>query len=164
MVTQITAKWALKASEYRFMRVAPVSPTVRSQLLSIAQRRTEPKGAVLFRRNEPALGIFLVRTGSVGLRLEGELGKSVWGRTATAGSIVGLPGTLSGDKYSLSAVTMKKADLAFVDRSALLKMIKCDPCVGLELMRALGDEIVRTRGILASARRVRRQTRSRSTH
>ena len=150
MVTQITARCCLNHQNADSMRVAPVSQTVRSQLLSVARRRTEPKGAVLFRRNEPAFGIFLICKGSVGLRLEGKQGKSVWGRTATAHSIVGLPATLSGDRYSLTAVTLEKSDLAFVDRSALLELIKGDTRVGLDLMRALGDEVVRMRGILAS--------------
>jgi CRP/FNR family transcriptional regulator, polysaccharide utilization system transcription regulator len=132
------------------MRVASVSPTVRSRLLSVSRRISEPTGAVLFRRNEPAFGVFLICKGSVSLRLEGEQVKSEWERTATVDSIVGLPGTLSGGKYSLTAVALENSDLAFVDRSALLDLIKHDTSVGLELMRALGKEVVQTREVLAS--------------
>lgn len=139
------------------MRVAPVSPTVRSQLLRVARHITEPTGAVLFRRNEPAFGIFLICKGSVSLRLEGEQGESEWERTATVDSIVGLPGTLSGGRYSLTAVALEKSDLAFVDVSALLDLIKRDTSVGLELMRALGKEVVEMREVLASAPRTTRK-------
>ena len=111
---------------------------------------TEPKGAVLFRRNEPAFGIFLVRTGSVSLRLESGEGKSTLDRTAEAGSIVGLPGTLTGGRYSLTAVTLEESDLGFVDRDSLIGLIQSDPAVGLEIMRALGEEVLQMRAILAS--------------
>jgi CRP-like cAMP-binding protein len=129
------------------MRVAPVSESVQSRLLSVSRRITEPIGAVLFRRNKPAFGIFLICKGSVRLWLEGEHGELVWERTATSDSILGLPGTLSGNRYSLTAVVLEKSDLAFVDRSALLEVIQKDTSVGLELMRALGEEIVQMRAV-----------------
>jgi len=113
---------------------------------------------VLFRRNEPAFGIFLICKGSVSLRLELERGQPHWERTATRNSIVGLPGTLSGARYSLTAVALEKSDLAFVDGSALLDLIKRDTSVGLELMRALGEEVVQMREVLASAPGTTRKT------
>jgi CRP-like cAMP-binding protein len=131
------------------MRVAPVSQTAQSQLLAKARRVPEPKGAVLFRRDEPAFGIFLVRKGSISLRLESEEGKAILDRTVTRDSIVGLPATLSGGRYRLTAVTLEESELAFVDRLALIKLIKGDPSIGLELMRALGEELLQMRAILA---------------
>ena len=135
------------------MRVAPVSQTVQSKLLAKARRVPEPKGAVLFRRDEPAFGIFLVRKGSISLRLESaEEGKPILDRTVTRDSIVGLPGTLSGGRYSLTAVTLEKSELALVERLALIQLIKSDPSIGVELMRALGEEVLQMRATLASAR------------
>jgi CRP-like cAMP-binding protein len=131
------------------MRVAPVSQTVQSQLLAKARRVPEPKGAVLYRRDEPAFGIFLVRKGSISLRLESEEGKAILDRTVTRDSIVGLPATLSGGRYSLTAETLEESELAFVDRLALIELIKGDPSIGLELIRALGEELLQMRRILA---------------
>jgi len=133
------------------MRVAQVSQAVQSQLLAKARRVREPKGAVLFRRDEPAFGIFLVRKGSISLRLECDKGKVLLDRTAKRNSIVGLPATLAGERYSLSAVTLEESQLAFVDRLALIELIKDDPSIGLELMRTLGDEVIQMRAMLASA-------------
>jgi CRP-like cAMP-binding protein len=133
------------------MRVAAVSQTAQSQLLAKARRVTEPRGAVLFRRGEPAFGVFWVRKGSIGLRLDAEDGQSLWDRTATADSIVGLPGTLAGGHYSLTAVALEESELAFIDRQALIELIQDDPGLGLELMRALADEVLQIRARLASA-------------
>jgi CRP-like cAMP-binding protein len=133
------------------MRVAPVSPTAYSQLLAQARRVQEPKGAVLFRRDEPAFGIFLVQKGRISLRLESDDGKPILNRTLTQDSIVGLPSTLSGGRYSLTAVTLEESELAFVDRQALIELIRGEPSLGLELMRALGDEVLQMRATLASA-------------
>ena len=54
--------------------MALVSGTAQSHLLAMAQRVTKSKDAVLFRSGEPAFGVFLVRKGSVGLRLEARRG------------------------------------------------------------------------------------------
>ena len=132
------------------MRVAPVSKTVQSHLLAAARPVTEPKGAVLFRRDEPAFGIFLVQKGSISLRLESGEGKAILVRTATPGSIIGLPATLSGGRYSLTAVTREKSELALIDRPVLLALIKGDSSLGLELLRALGEEVAQMRAVLAS--------------
>ena len=132
------------------MRVAPVSQTAQSQLLAKARGLTEPKGAVLFRMGEPAFGIFLLRKGSLSLRLESGEGKVLVDRTVTPNSIVGLPSTLSGGRYSLTAVTLEESDLALVDRPVLMELVKSDPSLGLELMRALGEEVLQMRAILAS--------------
>ena len=133
------------------MRVAPVSQTVHLQLLAKACRVAEPKGAVLFRRGEPAFGIYLVQKGSISLRLESEEGTAILDRTVTRDSIIGLPATLSGGRYSLTAVTLEESELAFVDRPALIGLIKDDPSIGLELMCALGEEVLQMRETLASA-------------
>ena len=131
------------------MRMASLSPTVRSQLLSVAPRVIEPKGAVLFRRDEPAFGIFLICKGSVSLRLEVENG-SGWDRTAMRDSVVGLAGTLSGNRYSLTALVSEESELAFLGRSVLLNLIKSDPKVGLGLMQALAEEIMQARAEFVS--------------
>jgi CRP-like cAMP-binding protein len=133
------------------MRVAPVSPIAYSQLLAQAHRVQEPKSAVLFRRDEPAFGIFLVQKGSISLRLESDEGQAILDRTVTEDSIVGLPSTLSGGRYSLTAVTLEESELAFVDRHALVELIRSEPSLGLELMRALGEEVLQMRATLASA-------------
>ena len=130
------------------MRMAAVSSTIKSQLLSVAPLFKEPKGAVLFRRNERAFGIFLICIGSVTLRLEAEGGTSGWNRTAVSDSIVGLAGTLSGNLYSLTAVVSENAELAFLGRGIVLDLIKNDPNVGLGSMQTVAEEIVQARAVL----------------
>jgi len=132
------------------MRVAPVSPEIQSQLIANAVRTTEPAGAVLFRRDEPAFGVFVVLRGSVSLRLEGSSGKVLVNRIATSDSIIGLPGSLAGGRYSLTAVALEESELAFLNLQSLYELIRGNSNVGLELMHALGDEVLQMRAILVS--------------
>jgi CRP/FNR family transcriptional regulator, polysaccharide utilization system transcription regulator len=114
---------------------------------------SEPKGTILFHRNDPASGIFLICKGRVALKLEvGQHGVAVLNRTVARDSILGLPGTLSNGKYSLTAVAIEDSEVAFVDRASLLELIKTDNSgVGLELIRLLGEEVLRIRDVIASS-------------
>jgi CRP/FNR family transcriptional regulator, cyclic AMP receptor protein len=142
------------ARECWLMRVAAVSPDVQSRILTIARRLTEPRGGVLFRRGEPPSGIFLVLSGNVSLRLESDGNNPLWERIVEKDSIVGLPASLSGSRYSLTAIVLDPSDVAFVERWALLELIKNDPAVGLELIRALSEEIVEMRAVMSGAPKI----------
>ena len=132
------------------MRVARVPKHIQTALLAESSLRNESAGTVLFRRNQPGFGIFLVKSGKVSLRLEGADEKPLLDRTAGPGAVVGLPATLSRSRYSLTAVTAEPSKLAFVEREALLKAIRTNPVLGMELMRTLGEEIISMRRVLAS--------------
>lgn len=133
------------------MKVASISSKAMSQLSAKSLCTTELKDAVLFRRGEPPFGIFLLRRGSISLRLEDDDGNVLIDRTVTPDSIVGLPACLSENSYSLTAQTLEECDLAFVGRKTLIELIKDDPKIGLELMRALGEEIGQMRQQILSA-------------
>jgi CRP/FNR family transcriptional regulator, cyclic AMP receptor protein len=132
------------------MKVASISAKALSQLFGKALSITEPKGAVLFRRGEPPFGVFLLRKGSISLRLESDQGNVFIDRAVTPVSIVGLPACLSDSRYSLTAQTLEESDLAFIGRNVLTEVIKDDPRIGLELMRALGEEIGQMRQYILS--------------
>ena len=133
------------------MRVATVSSHIESELLACGEPQRAPAGAVLFQRGQAAFGIFYVRSGSVSLRLDDAGHPAILDRTAGPGAIVGLPGTLSGPCYSLTAVTLERCELVFVGREKLLAAIKSDCELGMELLRAVGEEIISIRGVLASS-------------
>jgi CRP-like cAMP-binding protein len=130
------------------MSVAQIFPHIRKALLEESSPRVEPAGVVLFRRDQPAFGLFLVRTGSVSLRLDGAGTKVIIDRTAGPGSIVGLPATLSQSRYSLTAVTLKKCHLAFIERETLLATLRKNTELCLELLGALGEEVISMREVL----------------
>lgn len=104
----------------------------------------------MFRRGEPSHGVFLVRKGSISLRLESKKGEAILDRTVTCDGIVGLPATLSGGRYSLTAVTREDSELAFVERETLLALAASNPSIGFEILHALGEEVVQMREVLAS--------------
>lgn len=117
-----------------------VSNDLNTELDRLATAVSKPAGAVLFRRGDEPVGIFLVREGKVRLSLE-DNPRLYPPKILGGGSIVGLPGTLSGSAYSLTAEIVQDADLGFIPRKALLKFLRSNPALCFQLMQTLSEEI-----------------------
>ncbi|MBV8052610.1 MAG: Crp/Fnr family transcriptional regulator [Acidobacteriaceae bacterium] len=123
------------------------TPQLEAAIRAVASVSKQKKGTVLFRRGDPASGIFLILNGEVTLRLEGQ--KSIYpARTLGRGAILGLPGTLSGGRYSLAAEVSEDAELAFVSRPDFVALLATDGHLCLEAMNLLGREIASIRSAL----------------
>lgn len=103
--------------------------------LAIPQKYTA--GANVFVRGEPARGVFLVSSGRIALSVD-DAGS---GKEAGPGSALGLPGTVGGIAYVLSARAIEDAELGFVPCEQFLKYLKTQPDLSLEVVQMLGVEL-----------------------
>jgi CRP/FNR family transcriptional regulator len=113
-------------------------PEALRGLDAIASRASYPKGAVLFVEGQEPRGVFILCNGRVKLTANSADGKSLIMRIADPGEIVGLPGTISGKPYELSAEALEPLQASFVAR---------DPF--LQYLREHGEAAVRVAQILA---------------
>jgi CRP-like cAMP-binding protein len=122
---------------------------LRFELNRVAAASHKKKGTVLFRRGDPANGVFLIRKGKVNLHLDGKT-RLYPPRILGRGAIIGLPATLCGETYSLTAEVSEDAVLAFVPRENFLALMAKDTKLCLEAMNLLGKEIASIRSALVS--------------
>jgi len=125
-----------------------VSPAMREELLRLSMRIIrEPKGKVLFRQGDDAQGLYLVCSGRVSLGME--QGNSAFPpRIVGPGGVLGLPATVAGSPYSLTAETLDKTELAFVPRELVLKTLATNQELCFEVMQLLSSEISGTRNAI----------------
>ena len=116
------------------------SPELRAELESLATIVSKPKGTILFRRGDDASGVFLVRKGRVNLGLD-FVSRVYPDRTLAAGAIAGLPATVSGNPYSLTAKVAEDSELAFVPRDAVVACLRSNPFLCFQVMYMLSGEI-----------------------
>jgi CRP-like cAMP-binding protein len=116
------------------------TPELRAELESRATIVFKPKGTTLFRRGGAVAGIYLIRGGRVSLSLDCET--PVYpARILGPGAIAGLPATVSGNPYSLTAKVVKDSELAFVPRKAVVACLKNNPVLCMQVMDMLSGEI-----------------------
>ena len=121
-----------------------VSPAMQEELLRVATSIFKVKGAILFRHGDAVSGLYLIRRGKVSLTLDGA-NSAFPPRILGAGSVAGLPATVAGSPYSLTAQVLEDADLAFVSREAVVECLRQNPQLCFEVMDMLSGEISGTR-------------------
>lgn len=101
-----------------------------------------PDAAKLFSEGEPARGVFILQSGRVKLYFTSVDGRTLILRMARAGDVLGLPGTLSGRQYELTAETMGPCQLAFIKRDPFLRLMNNSKEVSMGVARQLASSYV----------------------
>src|ERR1017187_4184111 len=132
----------------------------------IKQQSVLGKGTLLFAEGRPSRGVSLLCEGRAKLSICSESGKRLLLRVAGPGEVLGLGASLSGEAYEVTAELLDTAQVVFVKRKDLLKFLRDNPAICMEVVRRLSDNLhgayERVRSIgLNRARRARVQrTRS----
>jgi CRP-like cAMP-binding protein len=112
---------------------------VRTALVQHGDKIEVARGAVLFEQGKKADGMYLIVSGKVQTDL-GKGGTHV-SRIAEAGSLLGVPATINGVAYSISAEVKEDAELVHVSRPQLLKLMRSNPAVALSIIDLLSREL-----------------------
>jgi len=114
-------------------------PATLATLDAISSSATYPRGAVLFVEGQEPRGVFILCNGRVKLTATAADGKSVIVRVADAGEIVGLPGTISGKPYELTAEALEPIQANFIPRKDFLAFLKERGEVALKVAEILSN-------------------------
>jgi CRP/FNR family transcriptional regulator, cyclic AMP receptor protein len=99
-------------------------PRTLEGLDAISSSATYPKGAILFVEGQEARGVFVICNGRMKLSASSADGKSLILRIADAGEVVGLPGTISGKPYEVTAEALEPLQANFIPRDVFLKFLR----------------------------------------
>jgi CRP/FNR family transcriptional regulator len=97
--------------------------SVMSELEAVSFPIQYPSGVALFNEGEPPRGIFMLHSGRVKLFLCSGDGRSLILRMAKGGDVLGLPGTLTGKQYEVTAESLSPCQLTFVKREPFLRLM-----------------------------------------
>jgi CRP-like cAMP-binding protein len=127
--------------------------TLRLTLLAHAtQAREYLPGDFVFRQGDESCGIFFVKAGTVRSFAQNDLCTPVLEQIATEGCVLGLPATMSGEPYSLTAVAVEHSTLLHLSRESLDRLIREDRDVAMQLLSLLSAELRSVRGEIAKSR------------
>lgn len=107
------------------------------------------KGSTVFRQGEEVRGVYLVKSGRVRLSLVDR--GVVSDRFAGPGSVLGLPATMTGNTYSLTAQALEPCAVLFVPRDTVLSLLRHRPEFCFEVVEILAQEVGHMRRDTAAA-------------
>jgi CRP-like cAMP-binding protein len=109
----------------------------------LGEEKIVSAGSFLFHRGDNCRGVFVIRDGSVRLSIRPQ--DAAFDRIAGAGSILGLPSTMSGKPYSLTAEVVDEARVVFVTRHMFLNSLEHNPELCFEVLGLLSREVQQLR-------------------
>lgn len=133
------------------MTAFAASQELCSALRAIGTANTVKEGTVLFRQGEEVKGVYVVNSGKVRLSLTDTTTGSVSDRFAQGGSVLGLPATMAGNAYSLTAEVRSAAEVVFVPRERVLELLRVQPTLCFEVVEILAQEVAHMRRHTAAA-------------
>jgi CRP/FNR family transcriptional regulator, cyclic AMP receptor protein len=114
-------------------------PRALEALDAISSSATYPKGAILYVEGQEPRGVFVLCNGRVKLSAGSADGKSLILRIADPGEVIGLPGTISGKEYEVTAEALEPIQANFIPRELFLQFLREHGEAALRVARILSD-------------------------
>ena len=119
--------------------------TASRKLITALEKRSHPvsceEGRTLFTQGEPASGLYILESGEAALMMESPSGRPVMCLRAGAGALLGLPGVVGSEPYTMTAVVHKGSDVRFVARQDFEELVQAKPALYLGLLKLLAAEV-----------------------
>ena len=132
-------------------------PAAVQRLAAITSAASYPKGATLFVEGQTARCVFIVCAGRVKLSTTSIDGRTLIVRISEIGEVLGLPGTVTGKPYELTAEVIEPTQANFITRAEFLNFLREHGEVSLRVAQQLGETyhaavaVMRTIGLSRSA-------------
>ena len=114
------------------------TPAVQ-RLAAITSAATYPKGATLFVEGQSPRGVFIICNGRVKLSTSSADGRTLILRIAEPGEVLGLPATVTGMPYELTADVIEPAQANFISRQDFLLFLREHGEAALRVAQQLGE-------------------------
>jgi CRP-like cAMP-binding protein len=127
------------------MKLDPTAFIADQELTEALGRIAEPvhckEDHVLFQQGDDPAGLYILARGNAVLSMSSPSGEEVLSTEAVPGSLLGLPGLIGNEPYSLTAIGRKGAELGFVARQDFAALMMSDPRLSLKVLQVLAAEV-----------------------
>ena len=96
---------------------------------------------ILFQQDDPAVGLYILHEGEATLSMASQQGQAILSVQARSGSLLGLPGLISSQPYSLTAVARAGARVSFLGRAEFTAIMQSNPTLAFKILQVLAAEV-----------------------
>lgn len=114
-------------------------PSAVQGLAGITSAATYPKGATLFVEGQSPRGVFILCNGRVKLSTSSADGRTLILRISEPGEVLGLPATVTGKPYELTAEVIEPTQANFISRQDFLLFLREHGEAALRVAQQLGE-------------------------
>lgn len=136
------------------MKLDPSAFIADPDLILTLERRSTAisceEDRVLFNQGDSPQGLYILNRGEITVTMTSPSGVQLMSIQARAGSLLGLPGLISDEPYTLSAIARTGARLSFVARDEFTSLMQSNPLLALKILEVLAAEVRSARGALSN--------------
>lgn len=115
------------------------------RLIHSLEKRSTPiicsEGRILFKQGDVPAGLYILQSGEAVLIMEAASGRTLMCHEASPGSLLGLPGIVANEPYTLTAMARKDSMIRFVTRNDFEDVIRAEPALQLHVSQLLAAEV-----------------------
>ena len=127
------------------MHLDPSAFVADSDLVEALSRRSVSfvcdSDRVLFRQGETPNGVYLVQQGTATLSMAAINGEPILSFDTTAGALLGLPGLVSNQPYTLTALARAGSCIGFISNDNFSEFMKSSPSLAFKILQVLAAEV-----------------------
>lgn len=127
------------------MQLDPSAFLADPELIRALEKRATPiacdEDRVLFRQGDPSIGLYILLKGEATISMNPGNDGAIFSCKAAAGSLLGLPGLIAKQPYSLSAHACRGAEVSFVAASDFDFLMQSDHSLLLKVLQVLAAEV-----------------------
>jgi CRP-like cAMP-binding protein len=128
-------------------------PDLHDALQKHCEKVKRRRLTVLFRRGQAPFGMFLVIAGAVRLDFGVDVSNAL-NNIYGPGALVGLPATITGRNYSMTATVTDDAELGFLSCQTVKSLLREQPEICQQLLKVLSAKIANTDRVILRKRGV----------
>ena len=96
---------------------------------------------ILFQQDDPPVGLYILHEGEATISMTSQAGQTILSVQARDGSLLGLPGLISNQPYSLTAVAHAGARVSFLGRTEFTTLMESNPPLAFKILQVLAAEV-----------------------
>jgi CRP-like cAMP-binding protein len=127
------------------MRLDPAAFLASPELVEVLGELATPvdcrQQRQLFHQGETPAGLYILIDGSAEMSLATEDGAKILTSKVQPGSLLGLPGLIGNQPYSLTATADPGAKVSFITRTDFEALMRTDPQISFRILQILAAEV-----------------------
>lgn len=104
---------------------------------------------VLFRQGDTPMGLYVLRSGCVRMTMTARNGETLISTTMSQGALLGLPGFIGNQPYTLTAQAARGVELGLISRADFSELMLTNPALSLKVLNVLAAEVRNARAAMS---------------
>ena len=127
------------------MQLDPSAFVADPELIRALEKKAAPvqcgEERMLFRQGDPPVGLYILSQGQATIKMDSGEENPAFSCIATAGSLLGLPGLIANQPYSLTAIAHKGATVGFITRDEFNTLMQTELSLTVKILQVLAAEV-----------------------